>query len=240
MKQEDILAEIKRTAKENGGKPLGVARFETATGIRPYDWQRYWARFTDLQREAGFSPNEMVSAYSKDSKIEQFADLIHELQKYPSKPELRHKRISDPGFPSSTTYEHLGNKQTLVRMVLDWCEDKPRYKDVVELMHPLLNSSDDADEHAHSNNVRYGFVYLVKGHPGEYKIGRTNLVDRRLSQLGVVSPVEQELVSEIKTDDPVGVEAYWHARFADKRMKGEWFKLKAEDVNAFKRWRKII
>lgn len=79
----------------------------------------------------------------------------------------------------------------------------------------------------------------MRGHPGQYKIGRTNLVDHRLPELGATSAVEPTLLHEIKTDDPVGVEAYWHARFADKRMRGEWFRLNAADVKAFKRWRRI-
>ncbi len=85
------------------------------------------------------------------------------------------------------------------------------------------------------DGTKYGFVYLVRGHPGEYKIGRTNLVDRRVPELGAISPVEQMLVHEIKTADPAGVEAYWHARFAGQRMRGEWFRLNAADVKAFKR-----
>jgi Meiotically up-regulated gene 113 len=88
--------------------------------------------------------------------------------------------------------------------------------------------------------MKYGFVYLARGHPGEYKIGRTNLVDRRLSELGATASVEQRLIHEIKTDDPSGVEAYWHQRFRVKRMRGEWFKLNAADVSAFKRWRRIF
>ena len=98
---------------------------------------------------------------------------------------------------------------------------------------------DAQDSRPTEESAGYGFVYLVRGHAGEYKIGRTNLVDRRLSELGAASPVEQTLVHEIKTDDPVGVEGYWHARFADKRMRGEWFRLNAADVRAFERWRRI-
>lgn len=63
--------------------------------------------------------------------------------------------------------------------------------------------------------------------------------DRRLGELGVKAPVEYRLIHEIKTDDPAGVENYWHQRFAVQRMRGEWFKLTAADVRAFKRWKRL-
>lgn len=85
----------------------------------------------------------------------------------------------------------------------------------------------------------YGFVYLLRGHPGEYKIGYTKLVDRRVAELGAIASVEPKLIHEIKTDDPSGVEAYWHRRFEGKRMRGEWFRLDLHDVKAFKQWRRL-
>ena len=124
-----------------------------------------------------------------------------------------------------------------------YCADKPQYDDIVKLLEPLVeltvSGDSSSDSGSKDDKPSYGFVYLVKGHPGEYKIGRTTLADRRLSELGATASIKQELIHEIKTDDPVGVEVYSHNRFKDQRMRGEWFHLSPDDVKAFKRWRRL-
>ncbi|HZM63574.1 MAG TPA: GIY-YIG nuclease family protein [Candidatus Saccharimonadales bacterium] len=242
MQKEDILAEIRRTAQENNGKPLGVIRFGQISGIRPYDWGKHWARFGDAQREAGFEPNTLVGSFPDKYVFEKAALLARELGKFPTDKEMRVKRNQDGTFPNPGVYERFGSRFSLAAKVLAYCKSHEELTDIVALIEQYLSANKakvQQGEIVSDQDRVYGFVYLVKGHPGEYKIGRTNLVDRRLSELGATASIQQSLIHEIKTDDPAGIEAYWHKRFQDRRMRGEWFKLGAEDVKAFKRWRKI-
>ena len=97
-------------------------------------------------------------------------------------------------------------------------------------------ASPDVDEAEGSSAL--GYVYLHR-HGTDYKIGFTRSLNKRGRQIQIELPQEVELVHSILTDDPAGVEGYWHKRFADKRTRGEWFKLTKADVAAFRRWTKI-
>jgi hypothetical protein len=57
--------------------------------------------------------------------------------------------------------------------------------------------------------------------------------------LRIKLPEELVTVHTIKTDDPEGIERYWHERFRDKRKEGEWIELNTADIKAFKKWRRI-
>src|SRR5438309_3977676 len=99
-----------------------------------------------------------------------------------------------------------------------------------------LRSGDPAttDDEPSDKQVKIGLVYLIRS--GRfYKIGKTNAAGRRERELAIQLPEKTATVHVIKTDDPSGIEAYWHTRFAAKRKHGEWFALTSDDVRAFKR-----
>jgi uncharacterized protein involved in high-affinity Fe2+ transport len=89
------------------------------------------------------------------------------------------------------------------------------------------------DASAPPNVQPAGVVYLARS-GRNYKIGFSNDSGRRAYELRLAMSDPTEIVHEINTDDPVGIERYWHDRFAERRVGGEWFKLTEADVRAFK------
>ena len=83
-----------------------------------------------------------------------------------------------------------------------------------------------------------GYVYLMKD-GSRFKIGHTNSVGRREAEAATWL-INARIIHDISTDDPEGVERYWHRRFEPKSIEREWFALDAVDVAAFRRWKKII
>jgi hypothetical protein len=105
MTKQHILEEIRRTAKANGGVPLGFRRFYSETGIKVSDWRGvYWARWSDAVRAAGLEPNQKKIAYADDLLIEKIILLARELGHFPIFSDLRLKSHDDDGFPSDQAF----------------------------------------------------------------------------------------------------------------------------------------
>lgn len=236
MNKHQILEEIKRTAEANGGVPLGRQRFLTETGIRESDWSgRYWTKWSDAVREAGYEPNAKQTAFDSNRLLEKLASLVRELGHYPVGAELRMKARSDLEFPSHNTFSRFGGKAQVASSLLGWCEVSTGWEDVQAICAPLA-ISDEVDETQVKDEVvaPEGYVYLLKS--GKYyKIGRSNAPGRRVYELAIQLPERVVTVHTIKTDDPAGIERYWHQRFSERRKNGEWFELRKEDVSAFRR-----
>lgn len=236
MNKEHILQEIRRTAKANGGKPLGRGRFFRETGIKEYDWLgKYWARWSEAVREAGFTPNQLQGSYDVATLIEKYIELARELGRLPVPSEMRLKIRRDPSFPNDTTFrQRLGSKLDLVGHILEYGRNRTGYADIVRMCEEYMSNKREVSEEARPKEEQIGFVYLMKS--GRfYKIGRTNAAGRRERELAVQLPEKASTVHVIRTDDPVGIEAYWHKRFEAKRKNGEWFELGAADIAVFRR-----
>lgn len=235
MSKEHILREIKRTAQENGGIPLGRLRFFRETGIKESDWKgKFWARWNDAVSEAGLQPNQKTASYDEDLLIEKFISLMRELGRFPVVAEIRMKVRSDARFPNDKTFGRFGSKPQFAAKILDYCRTRSGYEDVSTLCAAIADRRTANSSEVDDSETVIGCVYLMKS--GKfYKLGRSNAAGRREYELGIQLPEKLKTVHVIRTDDPVGIEAYWHRRFDERRKNGEWFDLGVADVAAFKR-----
>lgn len=225
-----ILAEIARLARARNGPPPGEAQFRTETGISPARWRKYWPRWSAAVLEAGFTPNAASQRLAGGDVLAVLAEVVRRHGRLPTEAEIALARATDPSIPGRTTLRrHFPRKSDLVRELTAWVAEDAGRTDVAAMLPALSDVEDGRPDRGHK-----GFVYLLKCGP-DYKIGRTGDLERRIKAIGAAMPERLELVHSIRTDDPPGIEAYWHRRFADKRRNGEWFKLHAADVAAFRR-----
>ena len=228
--REHIIAEIQRLASENGGAAPGVAAFARATGITQGRWRGlYWARWNDALADAGLAPNALVTKRDTLELLYQVADLCRLLGRMPTYTDMRMHVRKDASFPNDKTVaKHFGSMAQLTATLRKLAEDTA-YEDLNEML-PAAREAEETSVKKGSD----GFVYLLKS-GSHYKIGCTANLERRIKEITVAMPETISLLHSIKTDDPPGIEAYWHKRFADRRANGEWFKLSADDLKAFRR-----
>lgn len=244
MKKEHILNEVRRTAIN--GEPLGQDRFKTETGIMKSEWHgKYWTNWGEALKEAGYEPNKFTEAFGEEWLIEQLASFIHNMGRVPTEGEFKLKKNNDKSFPSFKTFlKRFGREHERANKVIEYCEKNNVYPDVIEICRPISKKSDTKKAKELDDDIdtegKSGHVYMLE-HDGVYKIGSSTDATQRYKQIKVQMPFETKEIHVISTDDPSGIEAYWHNRFKDKKnkrgrkMQGEWFNLSASDIKAFKK-----
>jgi len=232
--KEKLLAAYKRLMSETGSQPIGERIFKRETGYSPHYWKGgYWRSWSEFQSAAGYSPNTATEKTPDEVLLRRFAELTLERGELPTEADLMLKRKEDPSFPSKATFRRWGSRNALLEKVAEFCEEHEKFSSIQTLL-----------EHKHSTSTTRrldadkvkGFVYLLRSGKS-YKIGRSNAIGRRLRELAIQLPQRPDTIHVIETDDPEGIEQYWHRRFAEKRQDGEWFTLTPDDVQAFKRRR---
>jgi hypothetical protein len=234
LKREEIIAAIQDAAKKNAGNAPGQELFSRLTGITPASWRgRLWLRWGDALTEAGFQPNQLNSAHATDFLLSKLALVTRKYGRLATAAELKMERVADATFPSHSVFDRLGNKAQRIELLRKFTSKTTEFADVVTLLpEPKENLPDavSAPESAFSD----GFVYMLKLGK-HYKIGRTFSVPRRHREISLELPNKPDVVHTIRTDDPDGIEQYWHRRFEKKRTNGEWFALDVADIRVFKK-----
>ena len=232
--KESIITAYNDLVAEKGGKVIGEGIFMRESHFSRYYWHGgFWRSWSAFQTEAGHTPNGPTQKTEDEMLLQRLAELVLEQKVIPTEPDLVLKRKEDPSFPSKSCFRRWGAREVLLSKLAEYCEGKPEFKVVVEILKQGV--SGNLERRVDSFQIS-GFVYLLRS--GKYyKLGRTNAVGRRLRELAIQLPKKPDTVHVIETDDPDGIEQYWHRRFAEKRQEGEWFALSSEDVKAFKKRR---
>lgn len=237
LTKDDVLREIRRIAAENGAVAPGRIAFFDATGIRESDWSgRWWTTWGAAVREAGLEPQRLNPRLDDELVLAAAAGIVRKVGRFPTSAEIRFECNADPALPSHNTFRRFGGLGGLRTRLREFAAEHG-LSDVAAAIadqpgEPVAAAAVLDGEGAQV--LADGFVYLVKS-GRHFKIGKANSVETRHRQLKIQLPQAAEVVHRIKTDDPYGIESYWHRRFAGKRLNGEWFALSAEDVKAFRR-----
>lgn len=242
ISKSEILTEIRRLALTSAGTAPGMRTFERETGIRPTEWLGvHWRAWGDAVKEAGLTPNTLTNRVGDVELLHRYCALTRELGRFPTKSDFRLKRRGDSTFPSADSFlRRFGSYPAARSKAYEFALSRSEFADVSSLLATERAARNQSS--AVSTRIRStGFVYLVKhGSRSEYKIGKTMNRLRREGEIRLQLPEKLTPVHYIETDDPAGVKAYWHTRFASKRKEGEWFELSRDDVASFKRWKRLV
>lgn len=196
---------------------------------------KFWAKWNDAITEAGLQTMEFCNPrMEKETVLEAFAQLIETLKKWPTQTELLLERSRNESFPSLKVVRRVRNMPDFVSRLSEYCTADENLSIAAKIAAERMEAEQvepRLDGHAPIN----GYVYIMRS-GRRYKIGRTTSPSRRHREVRLDLPDPTTLIHTIPTDDPAGIESYWHLRFSSKRVRDtEFFTLDASDVAAFER-----
>lgn len=214
----DLLTDLKEVAKANKEK-ITLKKYNQK-GI--YNSDTFIKRFGTWNK--ALAKAEISERISRNPSREVLFENLKKVWDYLGRNPRGREMSKDPSKWAQDAYIHFFGswKNTLKKFEL-WILE---IKDEVNSDLPVLSPK---------NTISH--VYLIKGNEF-YKIGKTDDLGRRLRELQTQGEYEQTYKHIILTEDPYGIETYWHKRFKDKRRKNggkytDWFDLNDEEVKIF-------
>ena len=236
MDKSHITRRLLELAQERGGH-IAYREFLDATGIT-HSWLRgqpWFPGWNPLLTELGLQTKSFGVARSDSAEIARFvAELIARTQRWPTDDELRRERARNPSFPSLPVIARIRKTGELAKLIFQLGESEDALRSAAAIALAKLESKPESIQPLPGEKIK-GYVYMLRS-ARRYKIGKSNDPSRRYREVKLELPDETHQVHTIATDDPSGIETYWHARFANKRIRNtEFFELDSQDVAAFKR-----
>jgi hypothetical protein len=169
--REHIISEAKRLFERDGRSP-GSDRFKCETGVKKHEWQRFFARWNDVLREAGIPENQLQARYPVEELLKKYISLARELGRLPTSGDIRVKAHALAGFPHDDSFiRGLGRKSERVQRLLKYCQGRDGFEDIIRMCEEYVPRAHTASDEV-TSDPDFGFVYLLKS--GRfYKIGRT-------------------------------------------------------------------
>jgi hypothetical protein len=229
ISKQEILVELRKFVNANNGAIPGERTFVAATRIKQSAWKgRYWARWTDAVREAGFDPNAMTQKIPEGDIMERLAAFISKLGHFPVRDEINIEARAQPGFPVwQTIRKRYGGMPATATELLEFSRETgnaPLSRLCEERLDQEASKPTAAAESsgsARNSVLKAGFVYL-KYSPSLrlYKIGKANDANKRGAGISLLLPEDLVPKHEIRTDCPYILEKYWENRFRARKKTG--------------------
>jgi hypothetical protein len=131
----------------------------------------------------------------------------------PTDDDLAFERKRDATLPSVSVVRKRAS--TLVQraaLLREFIGSHPGWSDLEVILENATRSASLDEIHDEGKTQTFGFVSLVQ-YGRHFKIGCTNSTERRMREIQLQLPSRTRLIHQIETDDPSGIEAYWHRRF---------------------------